>query len=114
VFATGAAPEIIAGHQYGSTFKIGMVKFEGRIGFTIGGIAPVKKCIRSEPAALDRFQKLLGDDGIGVHIGPVQGGNNAGMGCKWFQCFFLLKVVILKNNELKLWYFINFIKTDRA
>ena len=80
---------------------MGMVKFESHIGLTIGGIAPVKKCIRAEPAAFDRFQKLLGDDGIGVHIGPVQGSNNAGMGRKWFQCFFLLMVVILKNNELK-------------
>jgi hypothetical protein len=65
---------------------MGMVKFELRIWLTIGRITPVKKGIRAEPAALNRFQKLLGDDGIGVHIRPVQGGNNAGMGSKWFQC----------------------------
>jgi hypothetical protein len=72
---------------------MGVVKFKLCIGFAIGGIAPVKKGIRAEAAAFNRFQKLLGDDGIGVYIRPVQGGNNAGMGRKWFQCFFLLMVL---------------------
>ena len=40
-------------------------------------VAPGVEQVGAEPAALDRLQELLGDDGIGIHIRPVQRGDEA-------------------------------------
>jgi hypothetical protein len=35
-------------------------------------ITPLVKQVGPETRALDRFQELLGDDGVGIDVGPVE------------------------------------------
>jgi hypothetical protein len=42
-------------------------------GLAVIEITPLIEQIRPETAALDGLQELLGDDGIGVDVGPIQG-----------------------------------------
>src|SRR5690606_3348794 len=81
MFARRTAAEILARQQDGSTLIARLVQHEIRIQRTRGivparftdiQITPFVEQVRTEAAALDRFQKLFRDDRIGIHIGAIQ------------------------------------------
>jgi hypothetical protein len=79
MFPTGAAPEVVSSHQNRTIRVPGLIQLEIRIGFSFQGVAPVKKGAGAEAGSLNGFQKLLGDDLIRVHVGPVQRSHQSSM-----------------------------------
>src|SRR5450631_190789 len=84
VFARRSAAEVFACEQNLRAFIARLIQHEIRIERTHGiipsrlaviEIAPFVEQIRAETGTLDRLQKLLRNDRIGIHIGPVQLGD---------------------------------------
>src|SRR5690606_11576286 len=78
--------EVLACKQYARTLvtrviqnKIGIQGTFAVIhsGLTMVEIAPLIESIRPKTGTLDRLQKLLGNNGIGIHISPIQWYNYA-------------------------------------
>jgi len=83
----GAATEVLSGQQYPRVGVTFIVQYKLCIEWPIGTvhirlavvhIAPLIKQVGAEAGSLDRFQKLLGDNGIRIHVGSVQRGHNTG------------------------------------
>ena len=88
MLAAGAAAEVAARQQHGCAGVTRLVEHEIGVGLAAGGvharlalvqIAPFVKQVGAEAGALDGFEKLLGDDGVGVHVLAVHGGDDAGV-----------------------------------
>ena len=57
--------------------------------FAVVEVTPFVKGIRAEAAAFDGFQKLFGDDGVGIDIAAVERGDDGGNFGKGFHIRFL-------------------------
>src|SRR5437667_12501944 len=55
-----------------------LVEKEVWVGRTIAAIAPVREQPLAQARALDRLQVLLGNDLVGIHVHPVDRGDEAG------------------------------------
>ena len=82
MLATGPATEIVPRQQNGGTVVPGKVQHEFAIRLPVFGPdadipliqkPPGVEQVVSEPRALDGLQELLGNNLIGIDIGPVQG-----------------------------------------
>src|SRR5579863_9203001 len=51
----------------------------------VGLIAPIEEQPLGEAAAHDGLEELLGDDLIGIDVGTVEGGDQAGEILEWFD-----------------------------
>ena len=78
VLSAGSAPEIPSGDEDARARLLGPIEFEGGVERAIGPKTPVEEQILAEARAFDPFQKLLGDDLVGIDIGPVEGGHDSG------------------------------------
>eukprot|EP00659_Diplonema_papillatum_P007483 gene7484-biopygen7443 len=81
VLTAGAATEVFPGQQYtGALVTLGVehkVLVQRALGVVLVGVAyvqvaPLVEQVRAKTGALDRFQELLGNDLVGVHVGTVQ------------------------------------------
>ena len=81
VLGRGAATKVVARQQDLRALVARLVEHEVRIDATLSvfharlariKVAPVVKQGRPEAGALDGFQVLLGDDGVGVDIGAIE------------------------------------------
>ena len=61
-------------------------------------IAKTVEEVRAETGPLDRLQELLGDDQVGIDVGPIERGDNPGMGGKWVHN---LSLVSLANRAFR-------------
>ena len=57
--------------------------------FAVVEVTPFVKGIGTEAAAFDGFQKLFGDDGVGIDVAAVERGNDGGNFGKGFHVRFL-------------------------
>ena len=95
MFAAGAAAEVVPRQQNGAALIAGLVQHEIRVqgALAVVGvrlafvqITVLVEQVHAETAAFDGFQELLGDDEIGVHIGPIQRHHDAFMSLELFHC----------------------------
>ena len=80
MLAAGAAAEVAAGEQDGSSGRRGLIEFKLRIRRTVGEKPPVEEEKLPEAGPLDPLEELLGNDLVGVDIDPVERGDDAGIG----------------------------------
>ena len=100
MLAGGSASEVFPGEKDLCARVPGIVQDEGGVclqsfGSSVGGgifVAPVVKECYSQPCAAYGLQKLLGDDGIGIDIGAVDGGDQSVEGDKGIHEKLLVRV----------------------
>ena len=56
--------------------------------FSVVEVTPFIKGIGAEAAAFDGFQKLFGDDGVGIDVAAVERGNDGGNFGKGFHVLY--------------------------
>src|SRR4029078_672127 len=72
VLARRARPEVRPGREDRGALELRAVEREVRL------LDPVVEQALAKPGALDPLQEQLGDDLVGVDVGPVEGGDGAG------------------------------------
>ena len=94
MFTRGTAAEILPRHQHRGIAIARLIENEIGVARPVGAIhlrlafvevAPGIEQIRAEAGTPDRLQKLLGDDGIGVHIGAIHRRRDTGMQSEFFH-----------------------------
>src|SRR5690554_432796 len=94
VLAGRTAAEVLAGQQHAGTLVAREVQHEVRVdragaavltGLAHVQVAPLVEQVGTEAGALDRLEKLLGNDLVGVDIGTVQRADQAGVLGKGFH-----------------------------
>src|SRR5690606_21881387 len=94
VLARGAAAEVLARQQHAGALVAREVEHEVRVDRPRAAVlprlahvqvAPLVEQVRAEAGALDRLEELLGDDLVGVDVGAVQRGDQAGVGGEGFH-----------------------------
>ncbi|MNT10407.1 hypothetical protein D3C72_1452370 [compost metagenome] len=94
MLARGAAAEVLARQQDRGAAVARLVQHEVRVqrpraavlpGLAVVKVAPFVEQVGPETAAPDRFQELLGQDGVGIDIGAVQRRDQAVQGGKGFH-----------------------------
>ena len=79
VLAAGAAAEIPPGQEHGRALGGGLVELEVRVRRAVVALRPVPEQKLAEAGALDPLEELLGDDLVGVDVGPIEGDDFAGV-----------------------------------
>ncbi len=79
MLAARATAKILLCQKNLGTLQLGVIqdKIGVRIEEVAIAVAPVEKKKLAQTLALDGLQELLGDDGIGIDIGPIKGGSKA-------------------------------------
>ncbi len=85
MLAARPAAKIPASEQNARALVFRLIKFELRIISSVIEEPPIKEQVLAEPGAFDTLQELLGDDLIGVNIGPVHWSDKTGEGGKGFH-----------------------------
>ena len=97
VFARGAAAEVFARQQDLRALVTRLVQREIGVQrafavvharFAVVEVTPFVKGIGTEAAAFDGFQKLFGDDGVGIDVAAVERGNDGGNFGKGFHVLY--------------------------
>src|SRR6516225_941059 len=88
MFARGAAAKILARHQDARPPVAGMVEHKGLARLPLRRVSPVEKQKLPKSAALDSFQKLLGNDLVGIDVHPIERRHASGVYAKWFHRYF--------------------------
>ena len=78
MLATRAAAEVLAGQQDAGTGELRFVQYELRVGLfpCIVQEAPVVEQVLAKADAVHLLQELLGNDGVGVDVGAVEGNDD--------------------------------------
>src|SRR5690606_34980607 len=80
--------EVLPGQQHAGPLVAGLVEHEVRIQrahavvlprIAFIQVAPLIEQVGTEASALDRLEELLGNDLIGIHVGPIQRRYQPGM-----------------------------------
>src|SRR5690606_27425744 len=88
MLAAGTAAKVLPRQQYAGPLVTGLIQYEVRVQRTAGivlarvtlvEVAPFVEQVRAEAGTLDRFEKLLGNDLVGIDVRPIQRGHQAGM-----------------------------------
>lgn len=88
MLARGTAAEVFACQQHAGALISREIEHEFRIqraravvatGFADIQIAPLVEQIRPEAGALDRLEKLLGNDLVGIDVGAIQRRDQSGV-----------------------------------
>src|SRR5215469_7286225 len=82
MFAGTAAAEIRARHQNRRIAKARLLQHKPAVGLS----APVIEEPRTESTSHYRFQKLLGDDLVGINVGPIHRSHQPGEIFERFHC----------------------------
>ena len=77
VLARGPTPKVVTRQQDRCALITGLVEKEVWVGRTIAAITPVREQPLAQARALDRLQVLLGNDLVGIHVHPVERGDEA-------------------------------------
>lgn len=94
VLTARAATEIFPGEQHTGTLVTFVVEHEVLVQRALAvvlvwlanvQVAPFIEQVRTEAGALDRLEKLLGDDLVGIDVGAIQWRNQAGVLGKGFH-----------------------------
>jgi hypothetical protein len=72
MFSRGSTTEILSRYQNTRARIARMVENKRRVVLAIAGAAPIEQQKLAEPGALNPLQKLLGNDLIGINIGPMK------------------------------------------
>src|SRR5262245_7398887 len=81
VLAAGAAAEVAAGEEDRRTLGLRLIQLKiGIRRLAVGLVAPIVEQKRPIAGALDALKELLGNDLISIDVGPVHGGDEAGVG----------------------------------
>src|SRR5436190_9126999 len=72
VLARRPATEVRTGHQNRRALRRRTVELEAGVGRAVGPVTPIAEQRGPEAGPLDAFQKLLGDDLIGIDVAPRQ------------------------------------------
>ena len=75
MLAARAAAEVLAGQQDAGAGELRLVEHELGVGLLTSIVqeAPVVEQVLAKTDAVDLLQKLLGNDGVGVDVGAVEG-----------------------------------------
>ena len=98
VFAAGATAEVAACDQDAGPFVARQVQFELRIVGTVVEVPPIEEEEFAEAGALDPLEKLLGDNLVGIDVGPIHQGNESGMCCESTHGSLKVQVSMIKQN----------------
>src|SRR5690606_9937233 len=88
MLAAGTAAKVLPCQQYTGALVTGLIEHEVRVQRTNGvvlprvplvEVAPLVEQVRAEAGTLDRLEKLLGNDLVGIDVRPIQRGHQAGM-----------------------------------
>ena len=82
MLATRAIAKVFSPNQNCCFAKTRLIEFEVRIFTPVGMKTPIEKQKLTEPRALDPFEKLFGNDLIGVDVGTIHRCSDASMFCK--------------------------------
>ena len=85
MLAARAAAEVAPRQEDARSRDNGLVEFELGVRCTVGKEPPVEEEKLPEACPLDPLEELLGNDLIGVDVGPVERGDDAGVSDEWLH-----------------------------
>ena len=100
VFPRGAASEISPGQQDRGLCVAREIQFEVRVGLSIFEESPIEEEELAETRSLDPFEKLFGNDLVGIDIGAVHGGRHAVEFGEWFHGLEILVSVLVDRSAV--------------
>ncbi len=97
VLAARATAEVLAGQQDAGTGELRLVEHELGVGLLASIVeeAPVVEQVLAKTDAVDLLQKLLGNDGVGVDVGAVEGDDDPFM--LFESCHLVLLVITVRE-----------------
>ncbi len=78
MLARRAGAEVVTRQQNRRALVAGLIQKEVRVRRAVFPFAPVEKQALAQAGPLDRFEKLLGDDLVGIHIDPIERSDEPG------------------------------------
>ena len=80
-----AAAEVAAGQEHTRSRDDRLVEFERGVRRPVGQKPPVEKEKLAETGPLDPLEELLGNDLVGIDVGPIERGDDAGVVDEWLH-----------------------------
>src|SRR6185369_5131211 len=87
VFTRRTTAKVFAGDKNGGATITRLIQNKIRVRFSVSKVAPIKEQELPKPGPFNSFEKLLGDDLIGIDVCTIERNNETGVVTEWIhQC----------------------------